>query len=67
LKIINLKRLVRKKNLRNLGNNPNLIAKTLLVQKWVSVKKLPVDHTKTAISNFGIQKFCINFVSIKSN
>jgi hypothetical protein len=65
LKIINLKRLVRKKNSRNLESNPNLIAKTPLVQKWVSVKRLPVDHTKTAISNFGIQKFCIKFVGIK--
>jgi hypothetical protein len=56
---------VRKKNSRNLESNPNLIAKTPLVRKWVSVKRLPVDHTKTAISNFGIQKFCIKFVGIK--
>jgi len=67
LKIINLKRLVRKKNSRNLESNPNLIAKIPLVRKWVSVKKLLADRIRTATSNFGIQKFCINFVGIKSN
>jgi len=67
LKIINLKRLVRKKNSRNPESNPNHIAKIPLVRKWVSVKKLLADRIRTATSNFGIQKFCINFVGIKSN
>jgi len=57
----------KKKNSRNLESNPNHTAKTLLVQKWVSVKKLRVDHTKIVISNFAVQKFCISFVGINSD
>jgi hypothetical protein len=52
LRIINRERWARKKISRNLESNPNHTAKTPLVQKWVSVKRLPADHTKIATNNF---------------
>ena len=45
-----------KRNLRKKESIVNLIVSQLRVQKWVSLKKLHVDHTKIATSKFAFQK-----------